>query len=216
MDRLRLRRRHAYTLPEILIASALTALLLVGALRWVVGLIDVSATHADLNRPRLTARYLTEQFSSDLSAATVCDRGGLSGVLHYLDAQLLGVYLDDDGDGDADLVWWRHHSPVPGEDPSRIERAVVTGDGTCRFSSQPPSTGWSLLAAETYADRGEGGTLPAFAPVGSDYSGPCDGASAEICLFHAVTLRVVPVSPATGMPTRVDTTVTLNLSESRL
>lgn len=202
-------RRGGYTLPEVLIASALLSLLLIGTLRWVGGLVEVSATHADLTRPRLTARFLTEQFRTDVQAASVCQPNGIGGVVHAVEDDHLALYVDDDGDGDRDVVWWRYTTA------GTVERAVDLGSGSCSFAATPPAAGWAVLASAVVAD----GDQPAFSGIGGQldgYTGVCTGTSAESCLFHAVRLQLTATSPVTGVPSPVDVTATLDLSGSLL
>lgn len=204
------RTRHGYSLPEILIASALLGLLLIGTLRWVSGLIDVSATHADLTRPRIDGRFVTEQFRSDVGSAQVCEPSGLGGILHHISDDAVALYADDDADGDTDVVWWRYQ-----ESNGRLERLVVAGTGDCAFAATPPGTGWSLLADNVVRLD----TLPLFEGVGGPaggYTGVCTGLDAEMCLFDSLRLRAVPTSPATGYPAPIDTSVRLDLTGSRL
>lgn len=201
------RSAGGFTVTEVLVAALLTGLLLLAAMRWVIGLVDVAATHADLEQPRATARFVVDQFDRDLADAAVCAANGLGAPVAYADDQLLAVYVDDTRDGQLEQVWWRYdvHLAV-------LERAVVA-DAGC--TPTEPDGGWVTVAATT--DRPADGQAT-FGYLGGDdgHRGACEGVGAAGCLYDAVTLTVTPVAPVTRAPAAARATVPLDTSESRL
>lgn len=216
--------RRGFTVPELLVASVLTGLLLLGALRLVIGLIDMSATHADLNQPRLTARYLADQFTEDISAAVVCDPTGLGTPVAAFDDDELAVYADVRSDGHIELVRWRYvradgtlqravvrsQASLDGADPTELPDATAR-QARCSFADD--NLDWVALASFTVPDA----HAQTFVSYGGDdtFRGTCTTMDTR-CRFGALSLHVTPRSPATGARASSTTTVNLEMSGSLL
>jgi prepilin-type N-terminal cleavage/methylation domain-containing protein len=210
----RLRRplpRRGYTLPEVLVSSALTGLLMLGVLRFVVGLMGVSSTHAELAAPRLTGRLVAEQWRDDLAAATTCDPQGVGSVLLVQHPDEIAFHLHADADPNVDVVWWRLRVTSPGgieldgtTSPDRgvLERAVVPGAGSCVFADVAPAQGWVPIASSV--ERVGAESVFAYAGDGSEYRGSCL-ATPQRCLVSSVSVLIAPSSSArvTPAPVRV-------------
>jgi prepilin-type N-terminal cleavage/methylation domain-containing protein len=193
-------RARGYSLVEVMIASALIGALLLGAARWTMTLVELTAQHADLTRPRVTAMFLADQLRADLDAAVVCEPTGTGAVLHAIDADMLTIYTPAAGTA-VQAVQWSYSATA-----GTVSRSVIANTGNCTFPT--PGTPDAVLA--TGVNRV--GNQPAFTSIGGDvpgYRGSCAPPLQRSCSFTAIRAQLAPTSPATGATGLLDITVRL-------
>ncbi len=115
-----------YTVVELAVALALTALLTFGAARTITAAATQAGDTVDalaLERQLRTAAVLLER---DTTQVVACRPDRHGGPARYLSAGRVELHSDVDGDGIADLSVWT-------ADTGQLVRHVEPGDGTCTF-----------------------------------------------------------------------------------
>lgn len=212
-------RRRGFTVVEVAVAAALSSLLLLLVIRWVLSLLGATTTSVELAGATRDTGYLADMLAADFAAAGGCDPLGLDVPLAavapdsfvlYADVTAPGGGPDAGPDGTVDVVAWRVGNGT-------VSRAVVAGDGSCTVdlsgadwrtvavaARAVPAGGWAVAGYR----NGVAHTSPA------DY-GTCTGLDAERCLYDTLRVRV-DLQTVTGAPVSFDRSFAINLDGSRL
>lgn len=121
---------RGFTLLEVVVALALTSALVLMSLRWVATLGELSSLNGEQQDSARQAAYATGRLRADVESAGSCDPQRRDVALAFASGDEVRFYVDDNGDGHADLVTWR----VEG---GELRRGVSLGDpeaGVCAFS----------------------------------------------------------------------------------
>lgn len=199
----RTRTRTAFTLLELAVAVAVTAMLFLVGTKWVLSLSQTASSATDTAVAQRNASYVDTLLRADTQDATGCDAGGLDAPLLDLQptsVQLHVVHTDSAGipqpSAPVDLVLWRLHD-------STLQRAVITGDGSCQFDLT--TVPWTTVAEGVRTAAGQNaftGTGNRFAPAdAAPYYGPCAGLDAENCLDAGLSTALVFTSPGADAAT---------------
>ena len=196
-------RARAFTLLELAVVVALAAALFVVLTKWVLGLAATAGSATDTAVAQRDASYVSTLLDADTQAARGCDPGGQDAPLADVRPESAQLYVRHaDGTGIAspsapiDLVLWRLEGV-------QLQRAVIPGDGTCRFDTTAPD--WRTVASGVRAASGTAvftGTGNRYAAAGAaPYYGSCSGLAAEDCLFDGLAVELVFVSPGADATT---------------
>lgn len=197
------RARRAFTLVELAVVAGLTSVLLVLVLAWVGGIAKLAADGSASPAAQREVSLAVARLNGDVTAATGCDWQRRGGPVESLSPSQLNLYLDEDGDGIADLVSWR----LSGTD---MIRGVRLGTGQCTFSD----TEVELAMITDLAAK----TSRAFSPVTDGAAVTLGGqvscsAIPDPCRYSAIQASFT-VAPASGGTIVVDRVMALNTSRS--
>lgn len=181
LRRSRKRRGRAYTVAELLVAAALSAIVVIGALRW-AGAIGQVALGALRESDASQATLALARFDRDVSALAHCDSYGRDAKVRELASDAVVFTADPDGDGEVEAISWR----VEGEALQRSSAPM--NKASCEL---PEFTEWVTQLGDVDAT----GTW--FAPVMSgtvsrDPGGyrSCVDAFSQGCSLATLTLHV--------------------------
>ena len=139
LERRQSRRRHAYTLIEIVIGLSLTMVLLVASVAW-VSTTRSSSTPIEQQASVRDANFVRLRLSDDLLAARPCDPAAAGWPLISADGSNLEFYADV---VDTSGVTGTVESLTLSRDVSSgsLRRGVVAGTGTCTMDASSATMG---------------------------------------------------------------------------
>ena len=127
-------RRRGYTLVELAVVTLLTAVLVFGMVRWLVGVGVLARTGIDDAADGRRAAVVA-QLRRDVDSAVHCDPRALDARVRELAADRLSIVAQVDADAAFELVSWRLEG-------SRLERSEVELGADCTGSA----AGWAPWA----------------------------------------------------------------------
>lgn len=177
MFRSNARRGRGYTVLEVTIVAALSSVLLIGTLRWLVGLGGV--VNANLNTAdNATLLRAAEQFGTDVTSAVHCEASGADARMREITDTRVAM-VTSDGGTPVSVVW-----KIQGSLLQRGQAAMGPG---CTFTEPGAWTTWSntLSTADSLFEAVTDGSV---LPDGTN--GICNDEWSTDCQVDAVSVTL--------------------------
>jgi type II secretory pathway pseudopilin PulG len=165
------RATRAFTLLEVTVATALTAVLMVMVLQWVGQLARSGALGGIKRQAERDSTWVYMNLSRDAAAAGPCDTDNLKPAIAGMSKLQLQLHVDDDLDGIRDLVTWT----VSGK---TVVRSVVKATVPCNFSG-------TTISNVVISDMVMTGTTEVFRPLGGGDDTARAGNTVTSCVANA-------------------------------
>ena len=218
----RLAARRGFTILEIVVATAMTSVMLLMMVGWVFTLVNTSSNFLSKNASTSDLSYANTMLSSDFASAVVCDPNGLGVPFYTVTSTQVGIYTPDaTTSGQIDLTLWRF---VNGQ----LQRAVLAPDGlgTCTYTTSSAQfvTVAGPLASVVFVPwyQGSQASYPAVVSSGGSCAGaPGTPNAPEYCKFDSleVQLTAMGTQNANSDPSNtqtLDATFPINLAQVKL
>lgn len=161
--------------------SALSAALLLVALRWTASMTNVAVGDLrDTQAQRARSGVLLVE--EDLRRVQHCDPSGFDPLVTAVAANQMSFLSDADANGLVEMITWRVQDGY-------LERAVSLDEGGCRFSTPPDETFSRVLSG--IRDGGFVAIADGELDTAGKLYGACDSEDVRACATDAVQLRLV-------------------------
>jgi len=173
----RTRRARGFSLLELVLVSAVSSIIMLMVVRWVLTLGTVSAMAIDNATAGRNAAYVNARMSSDFDSVTQCDPGSAS-TLYELSSTTVAFFITTnrpDGSSGVELVRWTIDGTLVTRTATPIDQAsnhcsdlgssataavivnnVLTGAAITGFDSEGNDSGTCTLDGQSSTPTGTG------------------------------------------------------------